>query len=212
MIQTPSESPFFRVLLTRPKDLQIRFGESCIGDALFDIGVACVPFCLCMYLFVLVRIDVLVRNWMFLPFARHSILKNFGFLGPAWTVLWGEGVPEKCTSMSQGNTILSHPRYPSSELAAADVEKVSFKSSVNCTFTPRLEWCKDHLYRPYGVTCHSNVVYMFWSIFSDNTLTFSAKIIGVPLGEIGGVIFGTPLACGLPLGRTFRWKRTGLTR
>eukprot|EP00434_Breviolum_minutum_P028438 symbB.v1.2.025158.t2/scaffold2420.1/size79610/2 len=39
MIQTPSESPFFRVLLTRPKDLQIRFGESCIGDALFDIGV-----------------------------------------------------------------------------------------------------------------------------------------------------------------------------
>ena len=95
MIQTPSESPFFRVLLTRPKDLQIRFGESCIGDALLDIGVTCVPFCLCMYLFVLVRIDVLLRIRMFLPFARHSILKNFGLLGPAWTEFYGGKASQK---------------------------------------------------------------------------------------------------------------------
>lgn len=132
MIQTPSESPFFRVLLTRPKDLQIVFGESCIGDALFDIGVTvtCVPFCVCMCLFVLVVFAFCT--------AFHS--EELWVFGPSVDgVLWGEGVPEKCTSMSQGNTILSHPRYPSSELAAADVKKVSFKSSVNCTFTPRSE-------------------------------------------------------------------------
>ena len=64
-------------------------------STLLDVGVTCVPLCVCMSLFVLVG--------LFLPFARHSILKNFGSDFRPWVdrVLWGEGVPEDCAGVSQ---------------------------------------------------------------------------------------------------------------
>ena len=134
-------------------------------NTLLHVGVTCVPLRVCMSLFALVR--------MFFPFARHSILKNFGsdFFRP-WVdgVLWGEGVPEDCAGVRQ-HIFLKY----NTDIISFHLIPISYLQI----------WCQQ---MPKKYLQSSVAIGIFWhpclhvliNLFLSST--FSAKIIGFPLG------------------------------
>ena len=110
------------------------FRGSCIGDALFDIGVTCVPFCVCMCLFVLVRIECfcLLHG---IPFWRA-----LGFCALRRRSSMGGRRPSKIYNYEPGKyNIISSP-LPIFRIGGSRREKSIFQVQ-----------CKLHIYSTFGV-------------------------------------------------------------